>query len=56
VITTQDLLTFPAAQRFMAERAHAHAAQVAASRSVAVSHPEVVTRVIEQAAHATSGR
>jgi pimeloyl-ACP methyl ester carboxylesterase len=53
VITTQDLNIPPAAQRFMAERAHAHVTEVAASHSVAVSHPGTVTDVIEQAAHAT---
>ncbi|WP_121709281.1 alpha/beta hydrolase [Streptomyces sp. E5N91] len=53
VVTTEDLNIPPAAQRFMAERANAHVTEVAASHSVAVSHPGIVTRVIEDAAHAT---
>ncbi|WP_051969763.1 alpha/beta fold hydrolase [Kitasatospora azatica] len=53
IITTQDLNIPPAAQRFMAERAHAHTTEVAASHSVAVSHPDLVAGVIEKAARAT---
>ncbi|MGW6726454.1 alpha/beta fold hydrolase [Nocardia sp. NPDC055029] len=50
VITTQDLNIPVAAQRFMAERAHSQVTEVEASHSVAVSHPDVVADVIEQAA------
>ncbi|WP_227462952.1 MULTISPECIES: alpha/beta hydrolase [Nocardia] len=50
VITTEDKNIPVAAQRFMAERAHAHVTEVAASHSVAVSQPDVVAGVIEQAA------
>ncbi|MFF7443251.1 alpha/beta fold hydrolase [Streptomyces sp. NPDC008122] len=53
VVTTQDLNIPVAAQRFMAERADARITEVAASHSVAVSRPGVVTRVIEDAARAT---
>jgi pimeloyl-ACP methyl ester carboxylesterase len=53
VVTTQDLNIPPAAQEFMAARAHAHVTEVAASHSVAVSHPDVVADVIERAARAT---
>jgi pimeloyl-ACP methyl ester carboxylesterase len=53
IITTEDLNIPPAVQRFMARRAHAHTTEVAASHSVAVSHPHLVARVIERAAHAT---
>ncbi|MEU0030449.1 alpha/beta hydrolase [Streptomyces sp. NPDC006335] len=53
IITTEDLNIPPAVQRFMAERAHAHTTEVAASHSVAVSHPHLVARVIERAARAT---
>jgi pimeloyl-ACP methyl ester carboxylesterase len=53
IVTTQDLNIPAAAQRFMAERANAHVTEVAASHSVAVSHPGVVTRVIEDAARTT---
>ncbi|MFE2993136.1 alpha/beta fold hydrolase [Streptomyces sp. NPDC059262] len=52
IVTMQDLNIPPAAQRFMAKRAHARTTAVAASHSVAVSHPGIVTRVIEEAAHA----
>ncbi|MGY2032170.1 alpha/beta fold hydrolase [Nocardia gipuzkoensis] len=50
VITTQDLNIPVAAQRFMAERANAQVTEIAASHSVAVSHPDRVAEVIEQAA------
>ncbi|WP_181799201.1 alpha/beta fold hydrolase [Kitasatospora acidiphila] len=53
IVTTQDLNIPPAAQEFMAERAHAHTTEVAASHSVAVSHPDLVAGVIEKAARAT---
>ena len=53
VITTQDLNIPPAAQEFMAQRAHAHVTKVAASHSVAVSHPDLVAGVVEKAARAT---
>ncbi|MEV6702260.1 alpha/beta hydrolase [Streptomyces sp. NPDC051453] len=52
IVTTQDLNIPAAAQRFMAKRAHARATEVAASHSVAVSQPGIVTRVIEEAARA----
>ncbi|MFE3220874.1 lipase family protein [Streptomyces antimycoticus] len=42
-----------AVQRFMAKRAHAHITEVAASHSVAVSHPHLVADMIEKAARAT---
>ncbi|GAA4836554.1 alpha/beta fold hydrolase [Kitasatospora terrestris] len=53
VVTTEDLNIPAAAQRFMARRAHAHTTEVAASHSVAVSHPDLVAGVIEKAARAT---
>ncbi|WP_329533628.1 alpha/beta hydrolase [Streptomyces sp. NBC_01450] len=53
LITTQDYNIPPAAQRFMAQRAHAHTVEIKASHAVSVSHPGAVTRVIEQAAQAT---
>jgi len=53
VVTTEDLNIPAAAQRFMAQRAHAHTTEVAASHSVAVSHPGLVAGVIEMAARAT---
>ncbi|GGN91297.1 alpha/beta hydrolase [Streptomyces albiflavescens] len=53
IVTTRDLNIPAAVQRFMAMRAHAHTTEVAASHSVAVSHPHLVADVIERAAHAT---
>ncbi|GAA2217327.1 alpha/beta hydrolase [Streptomyces nogalater] len=53
IVTTEDLNIPVAAQRFMAKRARAHTTEVAASHSVAVSHPHLVTDVIERAARAT---
>ncbi|MQY10937.1 hypothetical protein SRB5_10510 [Streptomyces sp. RB5] len=53
IVTTRDLNIPAAVQRFMAARAHARVTEVAASHSVAVSHPDLVTRVIEEAARAT---
>jgi pimeloyl-ACP methyl ester carboxylesterase len=53
VVTTQDLNIPEAAQLFMAHRAGAHITRVAASHSVAVSRPGVVTGVIEDAARTT---
>ncbi|GAA1965934.1 alpha/beta hydrolase [Catenulispora subtropica] len=53
VVTTEDLNIPAAAQRFMAQRAGAHVTEVAASHSVAVSHPGLVADVIEKAARAT---
>lgn len=53
VVTTRDLNIPVAVQRHMAERAHARTTEVAASHSVAVSHPRLVADVIERAARAT---
>ncbi|MEV7326149.1 alpha/beta hydrolase [Streptomyces sp. NPDC093970] len=50
LITTNDKNIPPAAQRFMAKRAHSHTTEIAASHAVSVSRPGAVTRVIEQAA------
>lgn len=55
VITTEDLNIPAEAQRFMARRAGAHAVEVAASHSVAVSHPDVVADVITEAARSEKG-
>ena len=53
IVTTRDLNIPVAVQRYMAERAHARTTEVAASHSVAVSHPRLVADVIERAARAT---
>ncbi|MFF1568224.1 alpha/beta fold hydrolase [Streptomyces sp. NPDC058293] len=51
LVATQDLNIPPAAQEFMAQRAHAHTSTVRASHAVSVSQPGKVTEVIEDAAH-----
>ncbi|MDO0939055.1 alpha/beta hydrolase [Streptomyces sp. DG2A-72] len=55
LIATQDLNIPPASQRFMSERADAHTVEVKASHAVPVSRPDVVSRIIQQAAN-TTGR
>jgi pimeloyl-ACP methyl ester carboxylesterase len=54
VIGTADHAITPAAQEFMASRAHAKVTKVDASHLSMISHPATVTSVIEQAARATS--
>jgi pimeloyl-ACP methyl ester carboxylesterase len=54
IITKQDVNIPVAAQEFMAKRAHAHITEVNSAHAVPVSHPGVVTNVIEQAARATA--
>lgn len=53
LITTQDFAATPAVQHFMAARAHSHVTEVGSSHAVAISHPDAVTSIIEQAAQAT---
>jgi pimeloyl-ACP methyl ester carboxylesterase len=50
---TRDLIIPPSAQRFMAERASSSIATVNAGHLSLVSNPNAVTRLIEEAAHAT---
>ena len=54
VIGTADNVILPAQQLFMATRAHAHITEISAPHLSMISDPGVVTRVIEQAARATS--
>ncbi|QVI23765.1 alpha/beta hydrolase [Nocardia tengchongensis] len=54
VISTKDRNIPAAAQRFMAERAHAQVTEVDSSHAVAVSHPDLVADVIEQAARSAA--
>ncbi|WP_138760619.1 alpha/beta fold hydrolase [Modestobacter altitudinis] len=54
LITLQDLAVPAQAQRFMAKRASSHAVEVDASHAVAVSRPDVVAQLIEEAARATA--
>ncbi|MFF4347365.1 alpha/beta fold hydrolase [Streptomyces sp. NPDC001530] len=53
LVTTEDKNITLDAQRFMAQRAHAHTVEIKASHAVTVSRPGAVTRLIEQAAQAT---
>ena len=50
LLTTEDRMIPPSAQRDMAERTGATVTEVAASHSVYVSKPEAVASVIKQAA------
>ena len=55
LVTRQDLAVPAEAQRFMAGRASSHAVEVDASHAVTVSRPEVVARLIDEAARVTVG-
>ncbi|MEV5177054.1 alpha/beta hydrolase [Streptomyces flaveolus] len=55
LIAGQDHNIPPAAQRFMAERAHAHTVEIDASHAVSVSQPAAVADLIEQAARTVTG-
>lgn len=50
LVAGQDKMIPPAAERQMAERAHAKVSEIAASHAVYVSHPKVVAALIEKAA------
>jgi pimeloyl-ACP methyl ester carboxylesterase len=54
LVTLQDLAVPAQAQRFMAERASSSAVEVDASHAVTVSRPDVVARLIDEAARATA--
>jgi pimeloyl-ACP methyl ester carboxylesterase len=54
LIATRDRNIPPAAQRFMARRAHARTVEIKASHAVSVSHPDAVARIIEEAATRTA--
>src|ERR1035441_5350757 len=54
VIGTADHAIPPAAQEFMAARAHATVTKIDASHLSMISQPDAVTNVIEEAARATS--
>jgi pimeloyl-ACP methyl ester carboxylesterase len=54
LVTTEDRMIPPDAQRFMSGRANATVAETAASHSVYVSHPEPVAAIIETAVQAVS--
>jgi pimeloyl-ACP methyl ester carboxylesterase len=50
LIGRQDEVINPAAQRFMAKRAHAHTVEINSSHASYISHPAAVTKLILQAA------
>jgi pimeloyl-ACP methyl ester carboxylesterase len=52
LVATDDRMIPPAAQRFMAERAGATAAESAGSHAIYVSRPEEVASIIKTAAQA----
>jgi pimeloyl-ACP methyl ester carboxylesterase len=51
LIGRQDRVINPAAQRFMARRAHAHTVEIDSSHASYISHPAAVTKLILEAAH-----
>jgi pimeloyl-ACP methyl ester carboxylesterase len=56
LITTEDRMIPPSAQRTMSQRAGSTVVEVAASHSVFVSHPAAVGELIKQAASAVAAR
>jgi pimeloyl-ACP methyl ester carboxylesterase len=56
LLTTEDRMIPPQAQRFMSERAGASVTEVAASHSVYISQPAAVAALIKQAATAIAAR
>jgi pimeloyl-ACP methyl ester carboxylesterase len=56
LLTTEDRMIPPAAQRVMSGRAGATVTEVAASHSVYVSQPAAVAALIKQAASAVAAR
>ncbi|MDQ0779032.1 pimeloyl-ACP methyl ester carboxylesterase [Streptomyces aurantiacus] len=54
LVASGDHLISPAAERFMAERAHAHTSEVNAPHGVLLTDPAAVSRVIQQAARTTA--
>jgi len=56
LLTTEDKMIPPPAQRVMSERAGATVTEVAASHSVYVSQPAAVAAIIQQAASAVGAR
>ncbi|MEU1371551.1 alpha/beta hydrolase [Streptomyces sp. NPDC005803] len=54
LVAGNDHLIPPAAERFMAERAHAHTSEVYAPHDVLLTNPTTVSHVIDQAARTTA--
>jgi pimeloyl-ACP methyl ester carboxylesterase len=53
-VAVEDKMIPPAAQRQMAERAHARISEVASSHAVFLSHPKIVAALIERTAQGVS--
>jgi pimeloyl-ACP methyl ester carboxylesterase len=53
LVSNDDHLIPPAAERFMAARAHAHTVKADTPHAAQVTNPEIVTKLIEQAAATT---
>jgi hypothetical protein len=53
-LTTHDVAANPDLQRWMYERSGAKVTTVAASHAVYISHPQIVARVIEEAAESST--
>ena len=53
MLSETDLVIPPAEQQFMYERAKSKITRVAAGHTALISHPDVVVKVIEEAAAAT---
>ena len=56
ILTTRDLAANADLQRWMYERSGAKVTTVAASHAVYISHPEIVARVIEDAAKSSTAQ
>jgi hypothetical protein len=56
MVTTEDRMIPPAAQRTMSQRAGSTVVEVAASHSVYVSQPSAVVSLIKQAASAVAAQ
>jgi hypothetical protein len=56
MVTTEDRMIPPAAQRTMAQRAGSTVVEVAGSHSIYVSQPAAVADLIKQAASAVAAR
>ncbi|MFE3410538.1 alpha/beta fold hydrolase [Streptomyces mirabilis] len=54
LVAGNDHLIPPAAERFMANRAHAHVSEVNAPHDVLLTQPSAVTHLVEQAARGTT--
>ena len=52
LVTTEDKMIPPPAQRFMSERAGSTVVEVSGSHAIYVSKPDAVAEIVEQAANA----